>query len=111
MKNEWVKFVVFVPETHADAVRKALAEAGAGSMGEYSDCSFSVKGIGRFRPLEGAKPAIGKAETLEEVAEERIETICRIEDISAVFAAVRAVHPYEQIAYDVYPLLNRPIES
>lgn len=60
-----VKFVVFVPETHANAVREAMGKAGAGASGNYNFCSFSIKGIGRFKPLEGANPAIGEVGKLE----------------------------------------------
>jgi hypothetical protein len=64
--NEVVKIVVFVPETHADIVRKAMREAGAGVIGDYKHCTFSVKGIGRFIPLDTANPTIGESGRLEE---------------------------------------------
>jgi len=73
---EIVKIVVFVPLTHTDKVRKAMGEAGAGIIGNYEHCSFSSKGIGRFKPNDKAKPHIGKANQLEEVEEERIEVVC-----------------------------------
>lgn len=101
-----VKFVVFVPETHAGKVREALGQAGAGKIGNYKHCSFSVKGTGRFIPLVNANPAIGKINQMEEVTEERIETICYKDDLDKIIKAVKEVHPYEEIAYDVYPLLN-----
>lgn len=100
-----VKLVVFVPETHADAVRKAMGDAGAGRLGNYSHCSFSAGGTGRFRPLEGAKLAIGKVGKLEEVREERVECICERSMARAIIAAVRKVHPYEEVAFDIYPLI------
>lgn len=102
---KFVKLVIFTPLSHADAVRKALAESGAGHIGNYNACSFSVRGIGRFRPLKGAKPHIGKVGKIEEVEEERIETICPIEKIKEILAAVKKVHPYEEPAIDMYPLL------
>ena len=98
------KIVVFVPETHADALRQAMGEAGAGRIGAYSFCSFSSKGIGRFLPEAGAYPAIGVVGDLEAVAEERIETVCAAETLHAVLAAIRAAHPYEEPATDVYQL-------
>lgn len=104
--RQYVKIVVYVPETHADIVRKALGENGCGHIGNYDFCSFSVKGIGRFRPNSSAKPFIGKEGILEEVAEERIETICPNERVSDVFVAVKKVHPYEEPVIDVYPLRN-----
>ena len=106
MDFKFVKIAVFVPSTHADKVRKALAESGAGHIGNYDCCSFSVKGIGRFRGLEDSKPFIGVAGKIEEVEEERIETICPSEKLDEVLAAIKKVHPYEEPAIDIYPLLN-----
>jgi hypothetical protein len=108
MSNECVKIAVGVPETHADAVRRALGEAGAGQVGDYKYTSFSVKGIGRFIPMKGANPTIGEVGKLEEVAEERIETVCYRRDLDKVIAAVKKVHPYEEIVFDVYPLVLDP---
>lgn len=111
MNSRYVKIAVFVPVTHADAVRKALAESGAGHVGNYDYCSFSVKGVGRFRPNEAAKPFIGEAGKIEEVEEERVETICPGEKLEAVLAAVKKVHPYEEPVIDVYPLMvSDPID-
>jgi len=101
---EIVKLVVFVPETHADQVRHTIGEAGAGVLGKYRHCSFSTKGIGRFRPEEGTNPAIGEVGKLEEVAEERIEVMCTKEKLSEVITAIKNMHPYEEIPIDVYPL-------
>lgn len=101
-----VKIIVYVPTTHANEVRKAFAEAGAGHIGNYDFCSFSVKGIGRFRALKGAQPFIGKEGKIEEVEEERIETICPAEKLNVVLKAIRAAHPYEEPAIDVYPLME-----
>lgn len=98
------KIVVYVPEAHGEAIRRAMGEAGAGRIGNYDNCSFTLKGIGRFRPLQGANPAIGAAGRLEEVVEERIETVCAEDRLSHVLGAIRAAHPYEEPAIDVYPL-------
>lgn len=106
MNFKFVKIVVFVPSTHAGKVREALAETGAGHIGNYDFCSFSMKGVGRFRPLKGSKPFIGKTGKVEKVEEERIETICPAEKLEETLAAVRRVHPYEEPAIDIYPLLN-----
>ena len=106
METTKVKIVVFVPETHADVVRKAIGESGAGNIGNYSHCSFSVKGKGRFLPLDGANPTVGKIGEFEEVNEERIEFVCNKEDVEKVVAAMKSVHPYEEVAYDIYPLLD-----
>lgn len=98
------KLVVYVPISHADVIREAMGKAGAGRIGNYSFCSFSSRGIGRFRPEPGASPAIGEVGKMEQVEEERIEVICQQEILKDVIAAVKKVHPYEEIAMDVYPL-------
>lgn len=101
-----VKIVVFVPKTHADRVRQALGEAGAGRIGNYSHCSFSSDGTGRYQPLEGANPAIGAVGSLEQVAEERIEFVCERSLARQALAAIRQAHPYEEVVFDIYPLLS-----
>ena len=98
------KLVVFVPLTHADAVRQAIGEAGAGKLGKYAFCSFSSRGVGRFLPEEGANPAIGSVGEFEQVEEERIEVTCNVDVVGNVLAAMKRVHPYEEVAYDLYPL-------
>jgi len=106
MDFKFVKIVVFVPLDYGDDIRKALANAGAGHIGNYDFCSFSVKGVGRFRPLEGTKPFIGQQGKIEKIEEERIETVCSVEILDKVLDAVKKVHPYEEPAIDVYPLLK-----
>ena len=101
-----VKIVTFVPVENADAVRQALGEAGAGKLGEYSFCSYSVLGTGRFLPSERANPHIGKPGVLESVQEDRIEVTCERADAKNIIAAMKAAHPYEEVAFDVYPLLD-----
>ena len=107
-KLELVKIVVFVPVSHADKIRTALGEAGCGHIGNYDFCSFSVKGVGRFRPLKGANPFIGKIGSIEEVEEERIETVCLKSKLKKALAAIKKAHPYEEPAVDVYPLVSSP---
>ncbi len=99
-----VKIVVFVPESHADRLREAIGRAGAGIIGNYSHCTFTTKGTGRFLPMDGANPRIGKVGKLEEVQEERIETVCSRDHLDNVLQAIREVHPDEEIAFDVYPV-------
>ena len=111
MIEEVVKIVVYVPESHASQVREALGNAGSGKVGNYSHTSFSVKGTGRFLPLLGAHPSIGQVGKMEEVSEERIETVCYKKDLEKVIAAVKKVHPYEEVALDVYPLVLDPHET
>lgn len=98
------KIVVYVPEDHADALREAMGNAGAGKIGNYSYCTFTIKGTGRFKPEEGAHPTIGSVGKLEEVSEDRIETVCEEERLRAVLQAIKDAHPYEEPATDVYPI-------
>ncbi|MFA6432810.1 MAG: hypothetical protein WCV82_03305 [Candidatus Paceibacterota bacterium] len=100
------KIVVYVPLDHAEAVRQAIGAAGGGRLGKYSYCSFSVRGVGRFMPEAGAKPHIGVVGQLEAVEEERIEVTCDDTVVGDVIAAVKAVHPYEEMAMDVYSLTS-----
>lgn len=93
--------IVFVPLEAADAVRKAAADAGAGHIGHYDSCSFSSRGIGRFRPLRGSHPAIGKQNLLEEVEEERIEMVVEESHLKQVLQSIISVHPYETPAIHV----------
>jgi hypothetical protein len=102
--SEYVNLVIFVPETHADQVREAMGRAGAGKIGNYDYCSFSVKGIARFRPLEKAKPAFAKLYELTTVNEERIEVLCSRDILPKVLDEIKKVHPYEKVSYHVYSL-------
>ncbi len=106
MTSQYVKIVVFVPESHADIVREAMGKVkeGAGRIGNYSFCSFSSKGMGRFKPEEGANPHIGQVGKSEEVIEERIEMRCQRKVLATVITEMKKVHPYEEVAFDVYPL-------
>lgn len=106
MDSKNVKIIVYVPETHTDIVREAIGKAGAGKLGNYSYCTFSTKGIGRFRPDAGAHPHIGEIGKMEEVAEEKIEVTCAREIYNEVVNAIKKVHPYDEVALDVYPLEN-----
>lgn len=106
MNPAFFKIVIFVPASHGDIIRKTLSESGAGHIGNYDFCSFTSKGVGRFSPMDNAKPFIGEIGKIEEVEEERIETICPYEKLGAIVAAIKKVHPYEEPAIDIYPLLN-----
>lgn len=104
MKTQNVKIVVTVPETHADVVRQALGQVGTGKIGNYIFCSFSTKGVGRFKPEVDANPHIGQTGKLEAVAEERIEVACPREKLTDAIKAIKSVHPYEEVVIDIYPL-------
>ena len=103
------KIITFVP-TGPDlgAVHRALADAGAGNIGDYSHCSFATAGTGQFMPLAGAHPAIGQVGRLERVAETRLEMVLPRGRRAAVVAALRATHPYEEPAFDLLELARVP---
>jgi dinuclear metal center YbgI/SA1388 family protein len=98
------KLTTFVPVGDAEAVRAALAAAGAGRIGDYDSASFSTPGEGRFRPLDGANPTVGAVGALEVVDETRLEVVLARASRAAVVAALLAAHPYEEPAYDVVEL-------
>ena len=98
------KLVVFVPETHHDQVLRAVCEAGAGWIGNYSHCTFNLDGTGTFLLEAGPDPFIGKQGELEQVREVRLETVISGEIRDRVVAAMMKAHPYEEPAYDLYPL-------
>lgn len=100
------KIITFVPVKDAGKVRLAMGDAGAGVLGNYTHASFSVRGVGRFLPGEGAHPAIGEVGKMEEVEEVRIEVICEKEKVKEVVAAVRKAHPYEEIPLEIYKLVG-----
>lgn len=99
-----VKLVTFVPEAAEHGVRDALAEAGAGVIGRYSHCAFSVPGKGSFRPLSGSTPHIGTHEELTWVNEVRLESVVERSQIRRVVKALDDAHPYEEVPVDIYPL-------
>ena len=100
------KVAVYVPITHSEQLRQAMGNAGAGHIGAYSHCSFSVAGEGRFLPLEGTNPFIGQVGAIETVPEERVETVVPKKLLGQVLAAMKESHPYEEIAYDIVALEN-----
>jgi hypothetical protein len=100
------KIVVFVPENQADNIRKAIGEAGAGIIGEYTFCSYSIKGVGRYLPSQNANPHIGSVGKLESVDEERIEVQCEKTRAKKIIEIIKQVHPYEEVVIDVYPLFS-----
>jgi len=102
------KLAVFVPLSHADAVREAIHAAGGGRVGNYSRVSFSSRGIGRFMPEAGAHPAIGEIGKLEEVEEERVEVLVDGSVLQNVIEALKKAHPYEEPAIDLYALEPLP---
>jgi dinuclear metal center YbgI/SA1388 family protein len=102
------KWVIYVPRENAEAVRAAVFGAGAGHIGDYSHCSWSVSGIGQFLPHDGATPAVGSVGTVERVDEDRFEVVAPARARAAVLAAMRAAHPYEEPAFDIFALVPPP---
>ncbi|MBW3592951.1 MAG: YqfO family protein [Actinobacteria bacterium] len=102
------KLVVFVPPDALDAVRDALFEAGAGRIGDYDRCSWYAEGTGTFLAGDAASPTIGERGREERTPELRLETVYPVEREGAVVRALRAAHPYEEPAFDLYPLAEPP---
>jgi dinuclear metal center YbgI/SA1388 family protein len=103
---EVVKATFFVPSEDADSVLRAAAAAGAGEIGLYTHCSFQVEGEGTFWGWEGSRPAVGESGRLERVTEKRLEMVVPKDKVAEVKAAIRAVHPYEEPAFDFQALLG-----
>jgi hypothetical protein len=98
------KLVWFVPEEALDATRDAVFAAGAGRIGDYERCSWYTAGTGTFKGGEGTDPAIGEPGREERAPELRVETVVPAERVESVLAALLAAHPYQEVAYDLYPL-------
>ncbi|GAA4782360.1 Nif3-like dinuclear metal center hexameric protein [Olivibacter ginsenosidimutans] len=101
------KLVVFVPSDHVETVRTALFQAGAGDIGNYSECSFGTTGSGTFKAQEGANPYVGHINERHVEKEERVELIYPRHIERKLLIALYEHHPYEEVAYDIYPLQNR----
>ena len=101
-----VKIFVTIPIEDVDKVRNAVCEAGAGIIGNYDYCTSSVKSIGTFKPNDSANPYIGENNKLEFVEEEKLEFVCDVENVKNVISKLRKVHPYEEPAIDIIPLLD-----
>lgn len=103
-----LKLVVYVPSTHLDAVREAVSRAGAGHIGNYDQCTFSTPGEGTFRGSDQTQPFLGKPGELERAQEHRLETILPAGLKTQVLKALFEAHPYEEVAFDLYPVLQGP---
>ena len=101
-----VKIIVTIPVENVNEVRDAICEVGAGVIGNYTDCSMSTKCIGTFKPTDEANPYIGKNNNLEFVEEEKLEVVCYVKLVKKVITRLRQVHPYEEPAIDIIPLLD-----
>lgn len=101
-----VKIFVTVPVENVNEVRNAMCDAGAGIIGNYTNCSTSIKCVGTFIPNNEANPYIGKKDKLEFVNEEKLEVVCDVSIVKDVIKKLREVHPYEEPAIDIVPLLD-----
>lgn len=105
-KGQLCKLVTFIPKAHVEKVRQAIFDAGAGYIGNYSSCSFNIAGEGTFKAMEGSNPFVGELNKLHTEPEFRTETIFPIHLEKKVINALLNSHPYEEVAYDIYPLNN-----
>lgn len=101
-----VKIIVTVPIENLEEVRNVICEAGTGVIGNYTHCSMSTKCIGTFKPNDMANPYIGENNKMEFVEEEKLEVVCDINNVKGVISKLRDVHPYEEPAIDIIPLLD-----
>ena len=104
-----VKIIVTIPVDNVEDVRKVICEAGAGIIGNYTYCSITTKCIGTFKPTENANPYIGKKNKLEFVEEEKLEVRCSINKVKDIISKIREVHPYEEPAIDIVPLIDESL--
>lgn len=105
-RDPWVKLTVFVPVGYEDQVRTALMDDRVGVIGRYAHCSFASRGQGTYRPLADARPFRGEVGALSRVAESRLEVLVPESRLSGALARLKAAHPYEEVACDLYPLAN-----
>lgn len=105
-RNLLKKLVVFCPVENSAEIKEAIFAVGAGNIGNYEDCSFSLEGEGSFRGNEKSNPSIGKQNELEKVREQRMEFIYPIHKEGNILKAMFSAHPYEEVAYDLYPISN-----
>lgn len=101
-----VKICVTVPSQNVEELRAAVCNEGAGMIGNYSYCTVSTKCTGTFKPNDNANPYIGKKNVIEFVEEEKLEMICDIHNAKRIVMKIREVHPYEEPAIDIIPLIG-----
>ena len=99
------KICYFVPASHLEQTKQALFSAGAGCIGDYDQCAWQILGSGQFRPLNGSHPFIGETGRLEAVTEYKVELVCNDKKVKGAIAALKAAHPYEEPAYEVFALV------
>ena len=104
------KLIFYVPKESAEKVKDAVFSTGAGSLGNYSECSFEVEGYGQFRPNSSANPALGIKNELTKVRELKIEILCQKSVIRDAIKALKSAHPYEEVAFEVISIENHMFE-
>lgn len=98
------RITFYVPESHLEQVKYALFNVGAGRFSNYDQVCWQTLGVGQFRPLQGSQPHIGQHNTLEQVSEYKVEMICEDDLLTKAIAALLEAHPYEEPAYEFYPV-------
>ena len=101
-----VKIIVTISLENVEEVRNAICEAGAGVIGNYTQSSMSTKCVGTFKPTDESNPYIGEKNNLELVDEEKLEVVCDVKEVKEVILILRKVHPYEEPAIDIIPLID-----
>ena len=101
------KLCFFVPESHLEAVKRALFAAGAGRIGDYDSCCWQVLGEGQYRPLEGSQPFLGQQRQVHRLTEWKVEMVVADEQVDASVEALRQAHPYETPAFELWRLDER----
>lgn len=101
-----LKLIYYIPESHLEATKLAIFQAGAGGIGDYEHCAWQVLGTGQFKPLSGAKPFIGELDHLEQLPEWRVETIVPEHKAKQVAIALKASHPYEEPAFEFIQMID-----
>lgn len=97
--KELVKIEFYVPESHLETVKSAMFEAGAGRVGPYDYCAWQTAGEGQYRPLDGSRPFMGEQGRVESMPEYKVEMVCERDLVGGVIEAMKATHPYEQVAH------------
>lgn len=106
MTDSLFKIEFYVPESHLEAVKRAMFDAGAGRVGDYDSCAWQTAGQGQFRPLAGSDPFLGRQGKVETAPEYKVEMVCAEECRQAVIKAMKEAHPYEEAAYSVMRVEN-----
>lgn len=100
------KLIFYVPKADAECVKLTIFETGAGSIGNYSNCSWETEGMGQFKPLVGSNPTLGSQDIVQRVKELRVEILCDQSNIKSAISALKDSHPYEEPAYEVLSIQN-----